>query len=229
VKQLLSWWWWQRLRVAGLCATCGALGWAVGQLGQESPPAPRAVTLQAPTPLLAVHVDPARPFIEVGRDGNVTLRIEQQPLKWVLSEIERQAGTGVVRRDAVQAPRACDAEPPILAAPARDNNDTLRTLRNGTETQRQDALLQAQAEGGVPEAMLKTIYETDASPTLRLMAFEFALQAYDGDATGLTQALETARYLPDAVIAQEANKRLEALAREADTSRRLAQQTGGGP
>jgi hypothetical protein len=50
------------------------------------------------------------PLIAVASDGNVTLRVEQQPLEWVLEQIAAQSGWGDVRERAGVAPRASCAE-----------------------------------------------------------------------------------------------------------------------
>lgn len=48
----------------------------------------------------------AQPLISVSSYGTVTLRIEQQPLEWVLDEIARQSGWPDVRARAGIGPRA---------------------------------------------------------------------------------------------------------------------------
>jgi hypothetical protein len=146
----------------------------------------------------------------------VTLHVDRQPVKWVLAEINRQAGSAGA--DPTALPMDADAgiaRPAATPAPAavRAADATDRVMR-GTEPERYEGLLQAQNGGTVSDAMLKTLYETDASPRVRLLAFDYALESTEGDIAGRRSVLEAARLLPDAVVAQEAARRLEAMPRD---------------
>ena len=203
-------------------AACATLGWALGTWQSADS---EVATARAPEP--APKVTPVRlatgQLIAVASDGRATLHVDQQPLSWVIEEIERQSGGPLcaerkARPDAApravpapaSAPRIAAVAPP---APSRDP-DAVGTILRGAEPERYDGLLQAVgAGGGVPASVLQTLYETDGSPRVRLLAFEAALEAHAGDVGALRSALEAAQRLPDPAIAQDAGRRLEELER----------------
>jgi hypothetical protein len=159
----------------------------------------------------------AAPLIALAGDGNITLRVEQRPLEWVLEQIALQAGGApddLLRRPVSAAPAsrppanaACSA--PTLAAPP---DDLLRTIERGDEAARHDGLLQARGLGlAVPDDTLKTLFETDASDRVRLLAFESWLEPRAGNADAMREALESAVHLPSAAIQHEARRLLSQL------------------
>jgi len=197
--------------VAGLA--CGALGWSLGQSGRGSSAKVAHDDTPAPHTLFA-----SGPVIAVAKDGRVTLHVDNESLTWVLAEIDRQAGPkGAVKEVAAMnadhgtaaaaAPRAtdCDARP----------QDVLARVLRGTETERYDTLVQSLNGGAVSAETLKTLYQTDASPRVRLLAFEDSLESTTGDPAARRAELEAARLLPDPVVAQAAARSLEALDQQA--------------
>jgi len=192
-----------------------------------APPAGRPAT---PASLSSVTMTQTvnEPVISLAPDGRVTLHVDSQPLEWVLDELHAQGGPGSVLQAARVALKAGperaepDADPSCLA-PAVPPPDLPARLQHGSEPERYDSLLRAHSEGGVSEQMVRTLYETDGSPRVRLLAFEVALQAHGGDPAALRRALEAARFLPDAVVAGDAARRLAALG-DVDTPRDDAQQ-----
>lgn len=205
---------WMLVLVFG-CA-CAWAGWAGARMGASASPAGRArdassADRPAPHTLFA-----AAPTIAVAPDGKVTLHVEGEPLKWVLAEIDRQAGHGVAAvADLTDAPRrigaSTQAEAACSVAPSPATQDIVARVMRGTETERYDTLVQARSGGAVSEEMLRTLYQSDASPRVRLLAFDYAQEATEGDPGARRAELEAARLLPDAVVAQEAGRRLEAL------------------
>ena len=210
-------------------AACGTAGWTLGQWQGERSAAQRVV-LAAPArgaPKPAARTEPG-PLIAVATDGRVTLHVDQQPLQWVLEEIERQSGDRPGGRPVSTPPvpvskpsttvavaparAAAPAPAPVPAPSPAPGADPLGTILRGSEPQRYDGLVQAVgAGGGVPPSVLQTLYETDGSPRVRLLAFEAALEAHAGDIAALRGALEAAQRLPDAVVRQDAGRRLEEL------------------
>lgn len=203
--------------VAGLA--CGALGWSLGQSGRSSPAKVAHDDTPAPHTLFA-----SGPVIVVTKDGRVTLHVDNESLTWVLTEIDRQAGAkGAVKEvaamnadhsmSAVVPPRAtaCDARP----------EDVLARVLRGSEAERYDTLVQSLNGGAVSAETLKTLYQTDASPRVRLLAFEDAQEATEGDPAARRSELEAAHLLPDPVVAAAAGRLLETLDRQA---REAAQQ-----
>jgi hypothetical protein len=88
----------------------------------------------------------------------------------------------------------------------------LRTIERGDEAARHDGLLQARGAGiAVPDETLKTLFETDASDRVRLLAFESWLETRADNADAMRSALQAALYLPSAAIQNEARRLLSQL------------------
>ncbi|MEF7615892.1 hypothetical protein V4F39_18400 [Aquincola sp. MAHUQ-54] len=209
-------------RYLGVSLGSALLGWWL-----NLPQAPRAVLPPAAQP--APQAQPPRPaalptMVAVLDGGNVTLRVEREPLEWVMSEIERQGGFAALPggRPGVQRPQAAASgalpppAQPCTEAPRherRDGERLLQTIRQGSEADRFDGLLQARdASLPVPSALLKTLFETDASDAVRQLAFEAYLEAEAVQPAALRSALEAALYVPHAGVQQEARRRLDELA-----------------
>jgi hypothetical protein len=206
----------QWVLMAVVAVACGATGWLLGQSGRGPAPIGGVVANRDGTP--APHtLFVVGPTIAVTKDGRVTLHVDNESLQWVLAEIERQAGRPVAA--ASDAPMDADhgAAVPTAAIAAKPEDVEARLMR-GTETERFETLLQAQNGGALTEEMLKTLYQTDASPRVRLQAFEAAQEGTEGDPAARRAELEAARLLPDAVVAQEADRRLEDMDRQAHSA-----------
>jgi hypothetical protein len=85
---------------------------------------PEGAVKPSSTPAAASVASPEyrAPFIAVSSDDNVTLRVEQQPLEWVLEQIAIQSGWSDVRERARSVPRQ------IAAGPNRNMSMTLLHL-----------------------------------------------------------------------------------------------------
>lgn len=202
---------WMLVLVFGLA--CGVAGWSSGRVvaAWSQPRVQDASAAERPAPHTLFA--PA-PTIAVTPDGKVTLHVDGEPLNWVLAEIDRQAGHPVAAAmERTPAPRLSSAamEPSCVAAHAPASQDVAARVMRGTETERYDTLVQGQNSGAVSADMLRTLYQSDASPRVRLLAFEYAQEGTEGDPAARRAELEAARLLPDAVVAQEAGRRLEAL------------------
>ena len=204
---------WMMLLLLGLA--CGLAGWAGGRAS-----AARAATdarrAAADTPSPHTLFAPA-PTIAVASDGRVTLHVDGEPLAWVLAEIDRQKGAHVDAAIDVSAPAGRLADSRLApcagapAAPAEPASEIVARVMRGTEAERYATLAQSQNSGAVSEDMLKTLYTTDASPRIRLLAFEYAQEGTEDDPAARRAELEAARLLPDAVVAREAARRLDAM------------------
>jgi len=168
-----------------------------------------------------------RPLIVVADDGRATLRVEQQPLDWVLEQIALQTGRTLPRfgsavaaasAAAAAATNAGDVEgselaaacpPPIAAAdPAR----LQATLERGADAERLEALQLARSAGlALPEDLLSALVSTAPSEQLRLAAFEQWLEQRAGDPKAERAVLEAALLVPNATVQQEARQRLDDL------------------
>jgi len=204
---------WMLVLVFGLA--CGVAGWSSGRVvAAWSQPGrvhdASAAERPAPHTLFA-----AAPTIAVTPDGKVTLHVDGEPLNWVLAEIDRQAGHPVAASmtERAEAPRSVGVatEPSCVVARSPAAQDVAARVMRGTETERYDTLAQGLNSGAVSADMLRTLYQSDASPRVRLLAFEYAQEGTEGDLAARRVELEAARLLPDAVIAQEASRRLEAM------------------
>lgn len=204
----------------------GTAGWWIGSRTDAPVPPPAPASSAAParhtTAQPAPAAAPLQPMVAVLDGGNVTLRVEREPLEWVLHEIERQggraplpAGWTTAARPQAAAAATTPADTCTQAAPsaAVDAEKLLRAVRHGTEADRSAGLLQARdAALPLPEATLKQLYETDASDQVRLLAFEAYLEARGADTQALRSTLQAALYVPHALIQREAQRRLDELA-----------------
>ena len=157
----------------------------------------------------------ATPLIAVASDGNVTLRVDQQPLEWVLEQIALQGGDvkGTATAAAIRSTLSAGPSCPEPTRTARvESSKLLQEIERGSEEQRVGGLLNARSAGVfVPDATLKTLFETDASERVRLHAFEAYLERQTGDNAALRRTLEAAVLIPSAVIQREAKARLDEL------------------
>jgi hypothetical protein len=108
----------------------------------------------------------------------------------------------------------------VAARPASSQNvaqpdEVLARVLRGSEPERYDTLVQSLYRGAVSADTLKTLYQTDASPRVRLLAFEDAQEATVGDPAARRSELEAARLLPDPVVAEAAGRLLETLDHQA--------------
>lgn len=201
-----------------LFAAALGLGWFV-RGGATPPVASPLPTLAAPAP-----AGPMRDttLIAISDDGRATLRVEQQPLDWVLEEIARQSGRAVSLPASVAAAQTASPSSPAapseehcpVAAPAPrpDTARLLQAIERGTEGDRFEGLQQAREDGLVlPEGLLKTLAETDASERVRLVAFETWLESQGDSPDTLRGALQAAALQPGTVVPGEARRRLEEL------------------
>jgi hypothetical protein len=201
----------------GIALVSGAIGWGLRS------PGPAPVRAEAPLRLAAapaVAQGPVfnTPLIAVAGDGKVTLHVDQQPLEWVLEQIAQQSGWADVKARAA-GPVAAREPSPAGAAPACAEPPravplelALRALQGGSEAERAQGLLQIRNDGAtVPDEMLKQLFETDASDSVRLLAFDSYLEPRSGDSLALRTALQAALYVPSGAIQREAKRRLEEL------------------
>jgi len=214
--------WFRVFGVLGVALVAGGTGWMLHPSAQPVAEATRGATTlpqrSGSAPASLQGSDDA-PLIAVSSDGQVTLRVEQQPLEWVLEQIARQSGV----RDAFVAARGpagaaseprgneCIESAPTLL-PQQQVAQLLQAIRQGSEQERLDGLLQAR-DGAValPDDTLKTLFETDASEQVRLRAFEAYLEGRSGNTEDLRAALQAAQFVPNAAIQAEAKAQLQQL------------------
>lgn len=180
----------------------------------------------APARKAAPQAMDTEPLIAVAPDGRVTLRVEQQPLEWVLEQIGRQAGwpelaTRGATRATAHGPAAGSREasaadaPPAACPPAWGPADAARLVQaidHGPEPDRVQALFRARAEGvPLPDTLLRTLVETAPSDELRLVALDVWLERQPADARGQRAALERALLVPHPAVQHEARQRLDDL------------------
>jgi hypothetical protein len=208
-----------------------ALAAGTGWFARDPAPAapntqPSSVQPTAGPPANLSAAPAGQPLIAVSTDGLVTLRVEQQPLDWVLEQIALQTGygdlrervrpTGAAASASTGAPsvasthdRICAEAPAVAAAEARR---LFGTIERGSEAERFEGLLTAASSSiTVPDALLKSKLETDASDRVRLVALELYLEPRSGEPAALRRALEAALYVPNAAVQQQARHRLDEL------------------
>lgn len=158
------------------------------------------------------------PLIVVASDGNVTLRVEQQPLEWVLEQIALQSGWTDVKERArapaagsagSRAPAAGAAAPIVAAAqPMR----LLQAIERGGEADRYAGLLKARSDGiELPDALLKSLYENDGSDRVRMLAFDAYLEPLADSPEAMHSVLQTALQASSEAIRSEAKRRIDEL------------------
>jgi len=220
---------WALAVTAGVSA---AGGWVARGAATASPAgeaaAPAQVRLAASPP--GASADAGRPLIAVSGDGQVTLRVEQQPLDWVLEQIALQSGRADLRTATGVAPAAGpgrvstaplppaaegDAEAPAMACapmPPTDAALLVRTIEQGGDDARIAALLRARGDGvPVPEPVLRSVLETAPSDRARLVALDSWLEMRAGDPMAERAALEAALLVPHEAVQREARQRLDDL------------------
>jgi len=200
-------------RMVVMSLVSGAAGYSLGQPDPPHDVASHAVEVAHASSTLGSPA--ASPLIALASDGNVTLRVDQQPLEWVLEQIALQGGdvqslaSGAAIRPASQTHPAC---PEPMRAARGEPAKLLQEIERGSEGQRVQGLLEARSAGlVVPDTTLKTLFETDPSDRVRLHAFEAYLERQTGDNAALRRTLEAAVLIPSAVIQREAKARLDEL------------------
>lgn len=202
-----------------------AVAWLTPARPEPTGVAAGAATGAAATPRAAVAAVLPRetaPLISVSSDGTATLRVEQQPLEWVLEEISKQSGWRDVNERAGAGRRAAAAAaPPDLAAAGctaavsgvRPTSTTLlQTLAQGTDDERYDSLHRARADGlSLPDDTLKRLYENDASDRVRSLAFQRFLEGRASGVDEMRGALEAGLAVPNDAVRTEARRRLDSL------------------
>lgn len=204
---------------AATLAVAAAAGWAArGPVASDRVASSPAAAVAPPT----VAIDLQPPLIAVASDGRATLRVEQQPLDWVLEQIALQSGrpelagiTAAATTSAAPAarPGSHQSGDAACATPTRaDPGSLLFTIEHGADDARAEALLQAQAGGlKLPEPLVRSLLETSASERVRLAALDSWLAMRSGDARAERAALEAALVMPSMAVQQEARQRLDDL------------------
>ena len=206
----------------------GAGAWLTSTLAEPAGAAAPAVAAAAAkavanstATVAALTPRDSAPLIAVASDGTATLRVEQQPLEWVLEEIGKQSGWPDVNHRVGAARRgvAAAAAPDLAAAGCtaaggvRPPPSTLQqALAQGTDDERYDGLLRARGEGqSLPGDMLKRLYENDASDRVRSLAFQRSLEARASGVDEMRGALEAGLAVPNDAVRAEARRRLDSL------------------
>ncbi len=219
---------------AAMVAAAAAGGWFA-----RAPAAPKVavVTASVPAEPAARPAASQRPLIVVASDGQVTLRVEQQPLAWVLEQIAAQSAQHQPQAMKVAAAAAADpamavadtgADDPAAACPTRppiDPASLLHRIEQGQGDDAADALLRARSDGlAVPETLLRTLVGSAPTDRVRLAALDTWVEHRAGDPHAVRAALEAALLVPNAAVQQDARQRLADL----DETERLDTPTAPG-
>jgi hypothetical protein len=213
---------------AGASASAGWMARGPQPPVEDVPAAP--VAARSSVPAAPPGADAlARPLIAVSGDGQVTLRVEQQPLDWVLEQIALQTGRADVKEAASPGAARTSRAPQDTAAhvPAEDEagnaaacppmapaeaGQLLRTIEHGGDDERIPALQRARLDGvPVPERVLRQLMESALSDRVRLIALDSWVESRAGDPLAERAALEAALLVPNAALQQAARQRLDDL------------------
>lgn len=232
---------WIRAGVA--CAVTAALSAGAGWLARGDGDAARVAAALPGAPVVAPPAPAPElglPLVAVADDGRVTLRVEQQPLAWVLEQIVRQGGLAELRVAAADggsasaaaatarpaavapagpAPAQADPLPTCAPPPPADPARVLQALSGADEAERFGALMHAQSDAILlPDAVLRALYESDPSERVRVAALEIQLEQLADRPDMVRALLEAARHSPSNELRAEAVRRLA----ELDERARLA-------
>jgi hypothetical protein len=178
------------LGVAALVVTSGATGWAIGQAREAHDPA-------------SAHT----------ADWRVDAVAHPSATRGTVASIETFAdGNRSVHADSVASEMSC---PPADENPTAGNAERLeRTLVEGTDNERYDALTQALQTGvELPMELLQQVSLSDPSEEVRLLAFTTYIDAVSDDRAEARAALESGIYNDHSAVRAEALRRLDELER----------------
>ena len=203
--------------VAVAAISVAAARW--GSLPGYEPEAPTASSIgrQPPSANLPTAAQENTPLISVSSVGTVTLRVEQQPLEWVLDEIARQSGwsdvkerAGMPRSPTNVSAASADATTGCVKAAGRPTQ--LHPIAQGNADQRYDSLLRTRSED-IPllEDTLKRLYQTDESDAVRVLAFGRFLEGRVSNIDEMREALQSGLAVPNKAVQAEAQRRLNSL------------------
>lgn len=214
------------IRPLGLYAVVAVVSGSAGAWLTSTRPEPTGVaagaTASPPAAMAAMTPRETAPLISISSDGTATLRVEQQPLEWVLEEIGKQSGwrdvgdhAGAGRRlaAAAAAPDLAAAGCTAAAGGVRPPPTTLQqTLAQGTDDERYDSLKRARADSlPLPDDTLKRLYENDGSDRVRSLAFQRFLEGRASGVDEMRGALEAGLAVPNDAVRTEARRRLDSL------------------
>lgn len=160
-------------------------------------------------------------YIAADAKGNITLHVENQPLTWVLEQIQLQSGKSLTQSSHTRSTSTqstytqSTAGTELSSCSAQQSSEEIMTkIHEGDESERYNSLAFAQQRKiKLPEETLKALYENDQSLHVRLLAYAYAIETFSGDSIALRSTLEDARLSSDDAIANDAEHRLAILAR----------------
>lgn len=196
------------------------------------------VPVAAPAPATrpaASFADTTMPVVLVAPDGLVTLRVDRQPMAWVLEQVanaRRRAGlapapvaepvaapatvatpAGPAMRTATFSAAPVPAACPESGTPPVDPARVMHSIEHGSEPERFDGLMQARSAGlDVADPLLKRLFESGESERVQVAAFEAYLAQRADRPEALRAALEEARHGAAPPVQRQAGQRLAELA-----------------
>ncbi len=174
---------------AALALLSAAIGWMLGASRPAYPPE-----------------DAARPM-QAGAAAPAALQ------RWSVMSYPQPPETAAPATPSAQAAGA----PIETACPPRttpeERTQWLNAIREGDEPTRFDGLLKTRSAGvRLPDELLQTLFENDASDRVRLLAFENYLEPRSGSVDEMRRALQAGLDIPSAAIQADARRRLAQLA-----------------
>lgn len=195
--------------IVAAVATASVLGWVVDALWRESPAAPSE--RHAPAPRTPTILTSAQPSVAVLGDDMVSIHVDRTSVAWLLRELERQgarlpsAGQKILAGTTSLATEEPDAAEPDSTEPDR----LVIALRNGTEDDRQAAIMRAREQSiDLPAGLLRQTFETDSSESVRVLAFTTYIDTAMSDTESIREALTSGTFNSSAAVQAEARKRL---------------------
>lgn len=205
-----------------LAAASAALGWAlhtadVRPLQPSTPPStPPADGLSGLSPSPLAWPQPAQDqsadatdaaTVRLHEDGRASVQARRQPPQWILDELCRQG--------AALRPGACGGASISTAGGAANAAAALaQALREGSEAQRYDALVQSRTAGMlVAEDELMRLMAEGPSERVRLAAFDSYMELKSGDVDHLRGGLQAVLRIPYTPLQARAREQLDGIER----------------
>lgn len=214
-----------------LAAASAALGWALHApaLHTAALPGPSSeASSLSPSPLAWPRPeqegsgDGTAPSVRLHEDGSASVQaLRQRPL-WILDELCRQ---GAALRPGACTPAMGDAANANAAATAGSAAAPLaQALRDGSEAQRYDALVQSRTAGVlVAEDVLMRLMAEGPSERVRLAAFDSYMELKSGDVDHLRGGLQAVLRIPYTPLQARAREQLDGIERLYDQGVALQQ------
>lgn len=195
--------------IATAVATSGVMGWVLGAQSRESPAA--ALQRQVLVPPAPTILTASQPFVAVLGDGMVSIHVDRTSVASLLHELERQGARlpSAFQESPAGVKALPSGEPDATEPDSAEPERLIFALRNGTEDDRQAALMRARELSiDLPAGLLRQTFESDSAESVRVIAFTTYLDTATSDTESIREALTSGTFNSSAAVQAEARSRL---------------------